>query len=202
MVASTAPAPWISALLLAAGRSRRMGRDKLALDYGGRPMLARTLAAYLEARELAEVVMVVGPESAGPPAPPRCRRVVNPDPERGMRASLRLALAAADPRAAAWLVGLGDMPEISPGLVDALVAAWRRAPGRILVPAFRGRRGHPVLLRADLRDELLALAGDVGARSILAAHPDDVAVFPTDDPAVLFDVDVPADLTRCRERGL
>jgi molybdenum cofactor cytidylyltransferase/nicotine blue oxidoreductase len=119
-------------------------------------------------------------------------RVVNPEPERGMRSSLALAVdAAADTDALA--VVLVDVPGVGADAVRAVLAAWR--PGRIAIGRYHGRRAHPTVMAPTLWHEALALAGpDEGARALLASRPrlvDEVEV--AGDPR---DLDTPEDLLR------
>lgn len=184
----------VTAVLLAAGSSRRFGAPKLLAPWRGRPLWEHALAALGAASEVTETILVVAPGFAAPPLPPRCRLVVNPEHAEGMGASLRAGVRAAAPDTEAFLVALADMPLVPPGLIAALVACYGAGEGPIVVPVHGGRRGHPLLIGAALRDELLALRGDAGARGVLAAHPGLVATVATDDAGVLFDVDDPGDL--------
>ena len=102
--------------------------------------------------------------------------------------------AKASPQCDALLVALGDMPELTVELVDSVIEAWRQSDRSILVPTCAGRRGHPVLLSAGHREELLSVAGDRGARDILRAHPDQVELHETGHRGCVFDLDRPADL--------
>jgi molybdenum cofactor cytidylyltransferase len=183
----------VVAILLAAGASRRFGGPKLHARWRGRPLWEHALAALTATPEVAETVVVVQPGFAAPPAPPRCRFVANPEHAEGMAASLRAGVRAAA-GADAFLIAFADMPAVTPALIGALLACYRAAGRPVAVPVCRGRRGHPAVFDASLRDELLAVTGDVGARGLLRAHPEWVAEYLTEDEAVLFDVDAPADL--------
>lgn len=184
----------IVALLLAAGSSRRFGGEKLLVPYRGRPLYEHALDALLSSSEVDSTLVVVHPGFPTPPERPRCRFVVNPDHEEGMGSSLRAGVRAAPAATDAYLVALADMPGIGPGLIASLVAFYRTAGRRAVVPVYAGRRGHPVMIGGELREALLGVTGDVGAREILRAHPEWVGYFETADEAVVFDVDVPADL--------
>jgi molybdenum cofactor cytidylyltransferase len=186
----------LTAILLAAGSSHRFGSPKLLAPWRGRPLWEHALAALTTGPGVAETVVVVAPGFAVPLASPRCRFVVNPEHEEGMGSSLRAGVGAASADTEAFLIALADMPIVPPGLIGALAACYRAAGRLIVVPVCRGRRGHPVLIGAEFRDELLAVRGDVGARGVLAAHPELVATVETDDEGVLFDVDVPVGGTR------
>lgn len=184
----------VAAILLAAGSSRRFGGQKLLVPWRGRPLFEHALDALTASPAIAETIVVVPPGFAAPPERPRCRFIVNPDHEEGMASSLRAGVRAAPEGADAYLVALADMPRITPELIAALIARYRAAGRQIVVPVHRGRRGHPVMLSSELRQPLLAIAGDVGAREIIRAHPEWVGEFETGDGAVVFDVDVPGDL--------
>lgn len=189
----------VAAILLAAGSSTRFGGEKLLARWRGRSLYEHALEALLASPAVVETIVVVQPGFAVPPARPRCRFVENPQHAEGMGASLRAGVRAASGDADAYLLGLADMPRITPGLIAALIAGHEAAGEPILVPTRGGRRGHPVLVRAGLREELLAVQGDVGAREIMRAHPEWVAEFETEDEGVLFDVDRPADLAAGEE---
>lgn len=195
-------APLIAALLLAAGRGARFGAsaNKLLADFDGRPLIRRAAEAALASR-LRRVIVVTGHQRveieaalAGLPL----SFVPNPDFSRGLASSLRRGLTAAGD-AEGVIVLLGDMPAVSPRLIDALVSAFEKAPGAAaVVPVRGGRRGNPALLARRLFPALAALEGDEGARRLLR-ETDGVVELPVEDDAVLADVDTPADLARLRE---
>jgi len=184
----------VVAILLAAGSSRRFGREKLFAPWRGRPLYEHALAALEASAGVGTIIVVVQPGFPVPPVGPRRRFVVNPDHEEGMGSSLRAGVRAAPADAGAYLVALADMPAVGPDLIAALIAFYRTAAKPIVVPVCRGRRGHPVIIGGELRRALLEIAGDVGAREIIRAHPELVGRWETPDESVLFDVDVPADL--------
>lgn len=186
----------VTAIVLAAGSSRRMGADKLRLAWRGSPVLTRAVTPLAQSPRIDEVLVVVQPEREPPPLPDRVRRVPNPAHATGMASSLVAGVCAASDASDVLLLALGDMPGLSPPLLARLLDAFAADPRPILVPVFGGRRGHPVLFDRSCRDLLLALRGDSGARGVLRDRPEQVFELPVDDPAVLFDVDTPADLTR------
>jgi molybdenum cofactor cytidylyltransferase len=186
-------------ILLAAGSSTRFGSNKLLFAYRGKSLYLHAVEALRGAQGIDEVLVVVNPhfpvsDFPLPTASPRCRFVVNPDHGRGMGSSLRAAVRAASNDVEAFVVALADMPAISSRLVAELIAHYRQGNRGIVIPVCRGRRGHPVVLGAALRPELLDLDADVGARQIVGGHPEMVELFETEDEAVLFDVDVPGDV--------
>lgn len=184
----------IVGLLLAAGRGRRFGADKRwQLLPDGRP-LALAAAAHLRAA-CADVVAVVRPEDEALAEPLRelgYAVVACHDADGGMGHSLAAGVrAAAD--AAGWLVALADMPAIAPASYRAVLAALAQGAA-LAVPAYCGRRGHPVGFAGGWREELGALAGDRGARGLLQAHAALVVEIAVADPGILADIDTPEDL--------
>jgi molybdenum cofactor cytidylyltransferase len=184
----------VVAILLAAGSARRFGSEKLLAQWRGRPLYEHALEALTASLAVLETIVVVQPGFAVPPEWPRCRFIVNPDHEEGMGASLRAGVRAAPGDTDAYLVALADMPRITPELIASLIECYAAVGKPIVVPVSGARRGHPVMIGAGLREPLLTLTGDVGAREIIRAHPEMVGEFETEDEAVLFDVDLPGDL--------
>ena len=88
---------------------------------------------------------------------------------------------------------LGDQPAVDSRTINRLVEEFQRSSRGIIVPAYRGRRGNPVLLAATYKKELLALEGDIGGREVIAHHPDDVREVAVDSPGVVTDIDTPED---------
>lgn len=188
-----APPP-IVGILLAAGGSRRFGGDKLL-----HPLADATPLAVSAARRLRpacdRLLAVVRPGSdrlAELLAAEGFEPVVSPDAVMGMGHSLAAGIGAA-PDAAGWLIALADMPYIAPA-THVRVAEALRAGGSVVVPEYRGRRGHPVGFGAAWGAQLALLSGDEGARSILRRFPDAIVRCTVDDPGVIRDVDRPADL--------
>lgn len=175
------------AIVLAAGQSVRMGRDKLVLPWKGGTVLGWSTAAF---RRCASVIVVVRPGFRLPYDVVNVRTVVNPDHLEGMASSLRAGVAAA-PEGEPLVLGLGDMPGLTPQVVQTVLDGWR---GGIAVPVYEGRRGHPVVFGPQYRSALLQVQADVGARAIVREHAADVVLVPVGDPAVLRDIDTPADL--------
>ncbi|MGH6890760.1 MAG: NTP transferase domain-containing protein [Dongiaceae bacterium] len=186
--------PRVGGLIMAAGRSSRMGANKLLMDDGGRPIVARVVAQALAAG-LAEVIVVCGHQEAevraalaGQPV----RYVPCPDYAEGMSASLRCGLKALPPDIDATLVLLGDMPRVGSGLLRRLIAAFNPTEGRaIIVPTFQGKRGNPVLWDRRFFGEMTSLAGDVGARHLIGEHAELVVEIESEDAGILLDVDTP-----------
>jgi molybdenum cofactor cytidylyltransferase len=178
----------ISAIVLAAGSSRRTGADKLSLPWGDGTVLDAAIRPFVACPEIDEVV-VVRASGASALQASRATVLVNEHADEGMGSSLRIGVAGADKHAEAYVLALGDMPELSAELVSKLLASWRASGKGILVPAFEGRRGHPVVMAAKYREALLASSGDVGARRLVAENEGDTVQFDVTDPAVVTDID-------------
>ena len=201
--AGPARAPRIAAILLAAGRSTRMGAgNKLLAEIGGRPMVAWVADAVLASRATA-VVVVTGHQRervvaalGNQPAAARLTLAHNPDYRAGLSTSLHRGLAALPAEADGALVCLGDMPQISKAVIDRLIAAFNPLEGRaICLPTWRGKRGNPVLVARRFFPEIETISGDGGARVLIEKRPEAVCEVAMDDlpagQAVLLDVDTP-----------
>jgi molybdenum cofactor cytidylyltransferase len=162
----------VAGVVLAAGRSRRLGRPKQLLDLGGKPLLRRTLDNAL-ASSLDRVVVVLGHDAdavAAALGDQPAAVVVNPAYADGQATSVAAGVGALGADTAAALLLLGDQPGVTPAVIDAVLAAWRADPRPIAVPLYGGTPGNPVLFRRDLFPDLLRLAGDEGARSIVRSR--------------------------------
>lgn len=177
-----------------------MGRPKQLLDWGGRP-LVRAVAEQALAAALDEVLVVVGAaqaEATAALAGLPLRIVPNRDYAAGQSTSLRAGIAALGPEVGAAVVLLGDQPFVTSGIVDALIAVWRAERPSIVAPSYRGRRGNPVLFDRSVFPDLLSVAGDQGARSLLAAHAAETRLVPFEDDRPLADIDTPEEYERLR----
>jgi molybdenum cofactor cytidylyltransferase len=192
----------VGAILLAAGRSTRMGADnKLLAEIGGRPLvrIAAEEALKSKARPL---VVVTGHQQE------RVRTALkgldvtfahNPDFAEGLSTSLKSGLAALPDDNDAALVLLADMPGVDASVIDALISAFDPARGAlVVVPTFDGKRGNPVLWSRRFFPDLAALQGDVGARHLIGSHAEAVTEVPAGGNAVLIDVDTPDALKAAR----
>jgi len=182
---------FVSALLLAAGESQRMGRLKQLLPLGGSTLIEVVLENLLRSR-LQEVIVVLGfgAEEIRPRVEAKGVRVaVNPRYKEGMASSLRVGLDALDPRAEGILVALADQPFIPPEVIDRLIEAFQGTSKGIVVPTFQGRRGHPVIFHRRYMEELRSLSGDQGGRELLHRNPEDLLGVEVDCPGVITDID-------------
>lgn len=185
----------ISAILLAAGESKRMGRPKQLLEWRGKTLLQHSLESLVNS-DADEIILVLGHEAdrirKTLPALP-IKIVINPDYKQGMASSLRRGLLAMDPQSEAFLVLLADQPGIGPEIINDLIRAFQQADPKqgIVRPVHGGLRGHPVLFGVRYLPEALQLQGDVGARRILMNHPEDILSIDVEADSVLNDIDTP-----------
>jgi molybdenum cofactor cytidylyltransferase len=191
VVNRTSPRPYVSAVVLAAGGARRLGRLKQLLPWGGQTMIEHVVDVVL-ASAVDETVVVLGCQAeavqqalAGRPV--RC--VVNAAWEEGLATSLRAGLAAVSPQAEAALFVLGDQPRLTSHTINRLLAHYRTTRCSIVVPVCGGRRGNPVLFARSLFPELLALQGDVGGRVLLERQRADIAEVDVGSDEIFMDVD-------------
>jgi molybdenum cofactor cytidylyltransferase len=185
----------VAAIVLAAGRSTRMGGpNKLLENISGKP-LVRIAAEQALASRARPVVVVAGHERARVEAALAgldVRLVHNPDYAQGLSTSVKAGLAALPPEAEAAIVCLGDMPQVTSALIDRLIAAFDPEQNALVVlPTFLGKRGNPVLWSRRFFPELMALEGDVGARHLIGAYPEVVTEVPVEDSAAMVDIDTP-----------
>lgn len=197
-------APRIAAIVLAAGQSRRMGRNKLLEAIDGQPMIQRVVETVLES-QARPVVVVTGNQADEVRALLRGRPVAlihNQDFAQGLSSSLRRGLSAIPPDCDGVLVCLGDMPRVSARHIDRLIAAFNPTEGRaICVPTWNGKRGNPVLFAAMFLAEMREVAGDTGARHLIGRHGELVREVAMEDDGVLLDVDTPEALASLRAAG-
>ena len=194
----------IAVIVLAAGRSSRMGpNNKLTELLGGQPVVRRSVENALASRAR-PVIVVTGHQHEAVEAALAgldVKAVYNPDYASGMASSLKLGLSALPAGLDGAVVALGDMPEVGAAQIDRMIAAFEPKEGRsIVVPVHGGRRGNPVLWDASLFDEMAAVTGDAGARDVLRAHPELVVEVDIGSEGVLLDLDTPEALAAARAR--
>ena len=184
------------AVLLAAGRSRRFGINKLLYRLSnGLPLAVATIRPFTQV--IGRVVAVVSPGDD------QLKRllmdkgasvVICDEAERGMGRSLATGIEAAH-GAKGWIIALADMPYIQPGTISQVLECMQR--GSVLVaPVYAGCRGHPVGFGQEFRDDLVRLDGDFGARDVIRRHAHQLTTIEVADPGILRDIDTAADVAR------
>lgn len=193
----------VSAILLAAGESRRMGQvNKLALSVDGVPLVRRVLQTLLQA-QLREVVVVVGHEQhsvrgllAGIPV-----RIVSNDRYReGQMTSVHCGMQALEEACDGVMVCLSDQALLEPGDIKLLVDHFLSKPAAVLVPTYRGQRGNPIILASRHRADILDGDRNLGCRRFIEKNPELVTTLAFDNDHVVFDLDTPEDYARLQLR--
>jgi molybdenum cofactor cytidylyltransferase len=192
----------VAAIILAAGRSTRMGGpNKLLAELSGKK-LVRIATEQALASKASEVIVVTGHQAdlvEQALAGLKVKFVRNPDFAGGLAGSVKAGISAVSRDADGAVICLGDMPLIDSGLIDRLIEAF--APDRgnlIVVPVADGRRGNPVLWSRRFFKELMTLDGDIGARHLIARHAEAVADVPVEGNGAFLDIDTPQALEAAR----
>ncbi|MEE8194088.1 MAG: nucleotidyltransferase family protein [Dehalococcoidales bacterium] len=186
---------FVSAILLAAGESKRMGSPKLLLPFAGGTILGRTIDNLL-ASSVAEVIVVLGAgaQKMKKAIAARAVRVVfNPDYRLGMATSLKAGLGLVDGRAQRVMVALADQPIVDRETYDRLIEESLASGKGIIIPTYQASRGNPIIFSIGYKGELLGLKGDVGGREIVVRHPDDILEVAVGSKGVSIDIDTMAD---------
>jgi len=190
----------LGAVVPGAGRSRRMGRDKILLPFGESTML-ETVLARLSLAGVARTVAILRPDL---PQAHRIARaagsevVVNPDPDEEMLSSIRLGIARLEGSIDAFFVWPADHPAVLPATLESLARAASRDTA--VIPVFAGVRGHPALVGADLIADIASLPASAGLRQLWRSRADAVRELAVDDPGVLENLDDPVAYERARRR--
>lgn len=192
----------LAAAILAAGESRRMGEPKALLPYPGSTFLEHLIEVTRHPRVgIIRVILGAGAEAiqsklhVDPAA-----IVINAEWSKGQLSSIHAAIRSLPAGITEGLILCPvDHPLVSAELVAQLIARFDAAKSSIILPTFRGRRGHPVIFPAWLYGELLAASPDVGARQIVWAHPDSVVEVPTEEEGIVLNLNDPESLKRAME---
>jgi molybdenum cofactor cytidylyltransferase len=192
----------VAAIILAAGRSTRMGGpNKLLAELSGKK-LVRIATEQALASKAVEVIVVTGHQAElveQALVGLKVKFVRNPNFAGGLASSVRAGIAAVSDNADGAVICLGDMPLIDAGLVDRLIDAFAPELGNlIVVPVADGRRGNPVLWSRRFFNELMTLDGDIGARHLIARHAEAVAEVPVQGDGAFLDIDTPQALEAAR----
>jgi len=190
--------PSVSAIILAAGASTRMGTQKALLPWEGTTLIEYELDQLASLDAVREIVVVTGHEperiSVIAAASARARAVQNDAYKSGKASSIKTGMAAVSDDADAIMLCAVDQPRTS-SILRRLIDAHLASDAPITLPVYRGRRGHPVIFSAELRDDLAAIEeGTQGVRAVLHRHATEVAAVEIDDAAVLLDLNTPEDV--------
>ena len=183
----------VSAILLAAGRSSRMGKLKQLMPLGESTILEQTLDNLLGSK-VAEVIVVLGHKAeevtrrlSGRPI----KVVVNPLYRKGMGISIAAGLKFVDSQAQAVMLVLGDQPYVDSATIDRLIDAFGSNKKGIAIPTYKKQRGHPLIFARKYQTQLSKLSGDIGGREIIKQNPEDVLEVPVKCEGIIIDIDTP-----------
>jgi molybdenum cofactor cytidylyltransferase len=185
----------IAAVVLSAGESSRMGRPKALLPIDGQTFIERIVAALKHAK-LGKIIVILGHNASELQAKIihlPVEILINLDYKRGQLSSLQLAIRylQADPDCDGILVHLVDHPYIDPGLIEEMIRRFDQTKRKIIVPKFRGKRGHPVIFSRELFSELLSAPMDQGAKAVVNAHLAETLEIDTEEEGIAVDIDTP-----------
>ena len=187
--------PMLSAILLAAGGSKRMGEPKQLMPLGSSTMVEQAIDNLLNSA-VNEVIVVLGykaEEIIKSLAAKPVKFAINPNYQQGMSTSIIAGLNLVDRQAQAVMLALGDQPLVDSQTINRLIDEFYNHDKGIAVPTYQGRRGHPIIFAIKYKQKLLELEGDIGGRQIIQYHPDDILEVAVDAESVITDIDTRAD---------
>jgi molybdenum cofactor cytidylyltransferase len=186
----------ISAIILAAGQSKRMGQPKMLLPWGNTAVLGKVIMT-IQGAGVEDILVVTGgarDEVEKIVAQYELRTVYNENfAYKEMLTSIQLGLQAQKPSAEATLICLGDQPQVEEKSVRNVCEEFLQNKSHIVVPSYQMRRGHPWLIARELWDEVLQMRASESMRDFLNAHKNDIFYMEYDSPSILQDLDTPAD---------
>lgn len=179
----------ISAIILAAGKSTRMGQQKMLMPWGESTVLEKVIQTLYDSN-ISDIILVTSPEISSKVKYKDLKIVVNNDSE--MLRSVQLGLEAQKASAEGTLICLGDQPQIEEGSVRSVCEAFQKSLSKLVVPSYQMRRGHPWLVEKSLWNEILAM--QVGTmREFLNRHVNEIKYVNLSTPTILQDLDTPED---------
>ncbi|HEY2881742.1 MAG TPA: nucleotidyltransferase family protein [Pirellulales bacterium] len=196
----------LSAIVLAAGKSQRMGTQKMLLPWAGQTIIGHVVDQVIAAAVPNVLVVVSHRQRADQTTDAKAIAsalvgrpvtfVVNPDPEGEMLSSIRCGLRALSAECTAAMIVLGDQPAIRTESIGQLIHAAHTAPEKIIVPSHYGKRGHPIVLPSRFFGEALSNYDTVGLRGLLDAHANNILEIAVADRSIIDDLDFPDDYRR------
>ena len=192
----------LAGILLAAGESKRMeGAFKPLLKWGTRTVAAECVN-QLSKSKLDEIFVVLGHRASEVRqrlAGTGMQYVINESFQQGMFSSVKLGWSQISSSTDAVLIALVDQPMVTTAIINQVIDAYRgQSEKRIAIPTYSGKQGHPIVMSRDFEEELMAMANDTpyGLKALLERHRDDILAVEVDSPAILEDIDRPADYER------
>lgn len=190
----------ITAIILAAGQSKRMGQPKMLLPWGKSTVLQTVIAAF-HAAGVEDVLVVTGAlrEQVEALVGRSAQTIFNANYAVGeMLSSVQVGLQQKQREARAVLIGLGDQPQIQPRTIQGILQSYQRAGASLIVPSYMNHRGHPWLVGSEHWGELLRLEPPATMRTFLHAHAGRIQYFNVDNDSILADLDTPEDYLKSK----
>lgn len=192
----------LAGIILSAGESSRMGRDKALLPYQGSTFLNHIISQFVS--RLDPVVVVLGHHAeqiqSSLLSPPRLRVVINDHYKLGMLSSLQQGIRALPDSVEAAMFTLVDHPTVGAATLDRLISEWQRTRAALVVPRLGERRGHPVIASRAILGEMLRLPSDASPKSVVGRHRKQTLFVGVQDAGVLRDIDLPSDFDALESR--
>lgn len=179
----------VTGIILASGFSRRMGRQKLLMKIGRKPMLERVIEA-VRASKIDEIILVYNDakiSSLGDQF--EIKTVYNPNPTDGQSSSIKYGIEASQPETEGYMFFVGDQPYLDPLVIDRLLEEFSRGLKVIIIPRYDEEQGNPVIFHSKFKEALLRLEGDTGGRKIIEENLHDAAYLDFDNPIYGKDID-------------
>ncbi|MDZ7261647.1 MAG: molybdenum cofactor cytidylyltransferase [candidate division KSB1 bacterium] len=190
------------AIILAAGESKRMGKPKLLLPFGERTIIETVVTNAVQSKA-AEVLVVLGSEAEKIREKIKDYPIkisVNPTFSQGMLSSIRWGFESLPENAHAALVILGDQPFIPTSVINKIIDAYKQNEKGIVLPVYKKKRGHPILVDMKYRDEVKCLSPDTGLRALIYNHTEDLLEVEVGTPSILADIDTMEDYNDVKGR--
>lgn len=190
----------IKAIILAAGNSKRFGKEKLLEGFQGKPLIMHVIEEVLKV-EFEEIILVTQYEEVEKLINTRNIRVVrNKNVDKGISHSIHLGISEGG-SCEGYMFIVGDQPFVTCEIIEGMINQFRKEKGQILCISHEGRRGSPTLFDACYKEELLSLEGDIGGKQVMKRHPECVETYEVKDFLVLEDIDTREDYERLVIQG-
>ena len=195
----------VASIVLAAGQSRRMGKLKQLLPLAGRTVIETVVDRVLEATTIDQNLLwvVVGHCSE---QVEKCLHqkniccVKNYRYREGMVTSVQCGIEAINQKVDGYIIFLGDQPDVKPEVIDIVISHAHETKAGIVIPSYRGKRGHPLFISSKYRSEILNLTADQGLNIVTRSHQEDTEEIAVESIEILEDMDTPEDYTRISAR--
>ncbi len=182
----------IGAVIMASGAARRMGKNKLLLQYNGKPLILHIFNLVLEQGFENLVVVTCYKEIAEIAKDKNIKYVYNMCAEMGQSQSVRLGINSLG-QCDGYMFFTGDQPLLDSETINKLIRSFENHSNKIIVPLHNGKRGNPVIFPKKFKEELLALKGDMGGKALMNSYPEDVLLVEITNEYALWDIDTPED---------